>query len=97
MNDLVVGVEEEPPAQGEPLTIFPNPATSTITITSPSLSTTSGDVEYAIYSVTGEKVVECGYPEPRLSLPVDALPNGVYSLVARRGLVRVSGVFTVVR
>ena len=97
MNELVVGVEEEPQAQHEPLTIFPNPATSTITITSPSLSYTSGDVDYTIYSVTGEKVYEGGHPEPRLSLPVDALPTGVYSLVARQGMVRTSVVFTVVR
>jgi len=28
---------------------------------------------------------------------VDGLPSGVYSLVARQGMHRVSGVFTVVR
>jgi photosystem II stability/assembly factor-like uncharacterized protein len=95
--DLTTLAVNEEVASTPQLTLYPNPATSTITIISPSLSTTSGDVEYAIYSVTGEKVVEGGHPEPRLSLPVDALPTGVYSLVARQGMVRTSVVFSVVR
>lgn len=79
------------------LVCYPNPTTNSLTIDRTSLPFTSGAVNYTILSVTGEKVYEGEIAEPRLSLPVDTFPTGVYSLVARQGMVRTSVVFTVVR
>ncbi len=79
------------------LTLYPNPTNSSITIDRASLPFTMGAVNYTILSVTGEKLLDVEQSETRFTLSVDGLPSGVYSLVARQGVMRSSGVFTVVR
>jgi len=79
------------------LILYPNPTNSSITIVRASLPFTIGAVNYTILSVTGEKLLDVEQSETRFTLSVDGLPSGVYSLVARQGVQRVSGVFTVVR
>lgn len=91
-------VQEETSTTSAPhLSIYPNPTTTSITIDRASLPFTIGAVNYTILSVTGEKVYDVEQSETRFTLSVDGLPSGVYSLVARQGLVRSAGVFTVVR
>ncbi len=99
LNPATLSANEDtfPSNTAPQLLCYPNPTTNSLTIDRTSLPFTSGAVKYTILSVTGETVYEGEIAEPRLSLPVDALPTGVYSLVARQGMVRTSVVFTVVR
>ncbi len=93
----ITDVQEETPASTPHLSIYPNPTTTSITVDRALLPFTIGAVNYTILSVTGEKVYDVEQSESRFTLSVDGLPSGVYSLVARQGVVRSAVVFTVVR
>ena len=92
-----LSVEETPAPSTPHLSIYPNPTTTSITVDRASLPFTMGAVNYIILSVTGEKLLDVEQSETRFSLSVDGLPSGVYSLIARQGVVRSAVVFTVVR
>jgi len=78
------------------LSCYPNPAANSLTIDNSSPLYNSADpIHYTISTFTGEVLSEFEKDESRFSIPLDAMANGVYSLIARQGLVRSVTLFTV--
>lgn len=77
---------------------YPNPATNTLTIdcTSP-LFKSANTIHYTISTLTGEKLSEFEKDESRFSIPLGAMANGVYYLIARQGVMRSAKLFTVIQ
>ncbi|MBK9246620.1 MAG: hypothetical protein IPM69_00530 [Ignavibacteria bacterium] len=81
------------------LALFPNPASSEITIDCsafPSFSA-ANPIHYSVTSLTGEILMEFERKESRFSISTDTLSNGIYYIIARQGLIRTSTLCTIMK
>ncbi len=76
---------------------YPNPATNTLTIDRTTLQLPeNAPVHYTLSTLVGGKVIEFDNSEPKFTVQLEGIANGVYSLTAESGANRAAVMVTVV-
>ncbi len=73
-NGGTTGINESEAIQNT-ITIFPNPVKDRITLSSPFVT---NNIQFSVFNVSGEKVIERQLTDNETQLDISALPQGVY-------------------
>ena len=73
--DIYTSEPEVKEFMNERLSIFPNPSTNKVTLSS---SAINGNTQLSIFNVSGEKVIERQLTNTETQIDISALPRGVY-------------------